>query len=176
MKSEISVYIICAWEEIIKELNHREISINYAHLDTNDLYEYTRQLYILIQEALLKRLTTFDPLASNWLTGVSWQFAAPGEEAGPPMPPPTSWTASAVMARPQTQPEPVGGTGDVISGPSLAGEAPTATAAQNNAEAKADLAHLFAVRDADFQRHSAHEASDAGATQPMFLCTEPAKL
>ena len=43
-----------------------------------------------IQQALLRRLATFDALASSWLTGVSWQFASPEEPARTAMPHPAS--------------------------------------------------------------------------------------
>jgi hypothetical protein len=126
-----------------------------------------------IQQALIKRLTTFEPLASNWLTGISWQFAAPDGSPVPVMPHPGSWTEPVATPVPNViPPENTGGTGDVIAGPLLV----EPKSAQASAEVKADLEHLFAVRDGDFKRHRAGEAGGDDATQPMFLSTEPAKL
>jgi hypothetical protein len=132
---------------------------------------------LAIQEALIKRLTTFEPLASDWLTGISWQFATPDDSPVPAMPHPGSWTdpSPARLAIVPT-PEVAGGSGDVIVGPPLLDPAVPRAAADNLAEAKADLEHLFAARDADFRRHRSGEAAGDDATQPMFLSTEPAKL
>ena len=68
----------------------------------------------------------------------------------------------------------VGGTADVIAGPSPS-QRTAEQPRQNSVDTRADLEGLFAARDADFQRHAAGEGEDA-ATQPMFLGTEPAKL
>ena len=69
-----------------------------------------------------------------------------------------------------------GGSGDVIAGPALAAQPVPQAAKQDSADLKADLEHLFAVRDGDFQRHRTGQAAGEDATQPMFLSTEPAKL
>jgi hypothetical protein len=140
---------------------------------------------VALQQALIKRLTTFDPLASTWLTGVSWQYSLPDDASSPALPHPGTWkeapgrpappTAAAVLA---------GGAGDVIAGPTAserASEHATDRTAeqvrQNSSDARADLEGLFAVRDADFRRHASGDgASEDAATQPMFLGTEPAKL
>lgn len=132
---------------------------------------------LALQQALLKRLTTFDPLASNWLTGVSWQFDSLEDTPNAPLPNAASWTEAASAPAPAVlETEPVGGSGDVISGPPLVERAPSLAAAQNSADAKSDLEHLFAVRDADFRRHADSDPAGGDATQPMFLRTEPAKL
>jgi hypothetical protein len=131
---------------------------------------------LAFQQALIKRLTTFDPLASGWLTGISWQFAAPQDAPAPAMPHPGSWTESLTARLPIViAPEIAGGTGDVIAGPPLV-EPPPHAAAQASAEVKADLEQLLAVRDGDFRRHRDGETAGDDATQPMFLSTEPAKL
>lgn len=131
---------------------------------------------LAIQQALLKRLTTFDPLASNWLTGVSWQFAAPGEAPCPPMPHPSSWTEAPPPPAAIAELDVSGGSGRVIAGPLLVASTQPAVAGSSAAEANADLEQLFAVRDADFRRHADTEPANPDATQPMFLRTEPAKL
>jgi hypothetical protein len=48
---------------------------------------------VAIQQALVRRVTAFDPLAPEWLHGISWQFALEDESACPPMPNAASWTA-----------------------------------------------------------------------------------
>jgi hypothetical protein len=130
---------------------------------------------VALQHALIKRLTTFDPLASAWLTGVSWQYALPEDAPCPALPHPGIWKEAAAVPLPAAAPAAaVGGAADVIAGPSPSqhtAEQPQ----QNSVDARADLEGLFATRDADFQRHAAGEGEDA-ATQPMFLGTEPAKL
>src|SRR3954447_26371469 len=44
-----------------------------------------------LQHALIKRLTTFDPLAPAWLTGLSWQYALPDGAPYPALPHPATW-------------------------------------------------------------------------------------
>jgi hypothetical protein len=125
---------------------------------------------VAFQQALIKRVTTFDPLASGWLTGISWQFDLPDESLCPAMPHPGVWTAE-----PSTRPvEPhavvlPGGSGDVIAGPVRISD-PAVAHVQKEDSAKADLEQLFAVRDADFRKHA------DGSTEPMWLGTEPAGL
>ena len=127
---------------------------------------------IAIQQALIKRVTAFDPLASAWLSGISWQFALEDESGCPPLPHPGAWTAvphvPPAPASTRTAAAPNKGR-DVIQGSARIGapaEEPQAADA-----AKADLDRLLAVRDADFQKNGGTEA-----TQPLWLSTEPAPL
>src|SRR4051794_13183350 len=46
---------------------------------------------VALQHALVKRLTTFDPLSSTWLTGVSWQYALPDGTAFAALPAANTW-------------------------------------------------------------------------------------
>jgi hypothetical protein len=126
---------------------------------------------VALQHALIKRLTTFDPLASAWLTGMSWQYALPDGAPYPALPHPGTWKQPQGAPLPAAVAAPAGGAADVIAGPS-ASEPPEGPASQNSSDARADLEGLFAARDADFKRHAAGD----DATQPMFLGTEPAKL
>jgi hypothetical protein len=122
---------------------------------------------IAFQQALIKRLTSFDPLASSWLTGISWQFALDDESQCPPMPHPGAWTQMpaedeqpAVAATAQVS-------GDVIEGPvRIAGV--TADIARDADAARADLEQLLAIRDADFR--------DNAAAKQAWTPTEPARL
>lgn len=119
---------------------------------------------IALQHALIKRVTTFDPLASNWLTGISWQFALEDESMCPPLPHPGSWT-STPHEMIKVTPAPVVDEGGVIEGPVRI----AAKEAGNDIDnARADLDQLLAIRDADFAQHS-------GAAH-TFAATEPAKL
>jgi len=63
----------------------------------------------------------------------------------------------------------------VIVGPAAVDSA-QASSPLDSVDVRADLEHLFAVRDADFRRHETREGAGDEATQPMFLGTEPAKL
>jgi hypothetical protein len=127
-------------------------------------------LCVSFQNNLIKRVMTFDPMAAEWLMGISWQFALEDESACPPMPHPGLWTAEAHAPRPASQPEPVAG--GVIAGPVRIVD--FAAAAPKEPSAKEDLEALFAVRDADMKKHAENAGYDA--TQPMFAQTEPAKL
>ena len=130
---------------------------------------------VALQHALIKRLTTFDPLASTWLTGMSWQYALPEGSPSPALPHPGTWKEDPSAAVPTAAAAPTGGAADVIAGPSV-NQQSAEQIRQNPISAKADLEGLFAARDADFKRHAAVEAVGEDATQPMFLGTEPAKL
>lgn len=131
---------------------------------------------VALQNALIKRLTTFDPLASAWLNGMSWQYALPDDAPYAAMPHPSTWKEPPGEPLPVAAAVPAGGSGDVIAGPNPGDLAPTPQAVQEAKETRADLEQLFAARDADFRRHAGREFAGDEATQPMFLGTEPAKL
>jgi hypothetical protein len=156
---------------------------------------------IAFENAYKKRVLTLDPLAERWLLGISWQYSLVDEAACPPMPHPGIWTSAfgeedtdvAALAEQSAlrNPDPVDllGGSIVISGPAATPDPsaarPAAAAAIRQAsrhaapeqfsdsrtEAKADLERLFAIRDADVQRHS---TSNSSAQQ--FAATEPAGL
>jgi hypothetical protein len=130
--------------------------LHVKHWDAR-LLEHT----VGIQNALIKRVLTFDPLAANWLNGISWQLSLDDESMCPPLPPAPTWTlqqqARPAAAEPQ-QPIEV----DVIEGP--------VHIQAKGVDARADLDQLLAVRDADFQRHA------ADGTPHPFAPTEPSKL
>ncbi len=130
---------------------------------------------VALQHQLIKRVTTFDPMAANWLMGISWQFALQDESVCPALPHPGLWTAEPHEPAAAAAPVAPGGSGDVIAGPVLIGKS---RAAGDPAETpKADLERLMAVRDADFQQHAQGEGSDGPeATQPMYLKTQPMQL
>ena len=73
---------------------------------------------VALQNALIRRVQTFDPMAETWLMGISWQFALPDETACPPMPHPGLWTADPHPIVPDLVNESLpGGSADVIAGP-----------------------------------------------------------
>jgi hypothetical protein len=126
---------------------------------------------VAFQNNLIKRVMTFDPMAADWLMGISWQFVLEDESACPAMPHPGLWTADAHA--PRVAPEPTAVAGGVIAGPVRIADAAAATPKEQSS-AKEDLELLFAVRDADLKKHA--ETAGYEATQPMFARTEPSKL
>lgn len=113
---------------------------------------------LAFQNALIKRVLTFDPLATNWLNGISWQLSMADESMCPPLPNPTTWTLHARPAAAEQAPQQA--SADIIEGPVHIGK---------ESDARADLNELLAARDADFRQHSNGKA-------PTFASTEPAKL
>lgn len=138
---------------------------------------------VAFQQALIKRVMSFDPMAASWLSGISWQFALPDESVCPPMPHPGIWTTDPQEAQ-DTSPSPMSGpSGDVITGPVRIADAEADAVAQT----RADLERLMALREDDFKRHApaprGHDEGDEGnddgdspGKRPMFPATEPARL
>lgn len=129
---------------------------------------------VAFQNHLIKRVMTFDPMAAEWLMGISWQYNLDDESACPQLPHPGVWTADPPRIRSHNDPvSPIGGSGDVIAGPVRIGEAAQAAPDPDHSSAREDLERLLAVRDADMHKHAQQGFE---ATQPMFARTEPAKL
>lgn len=133
---------------------------------------------VALQNSLIVRLLAFDPLASSWLMGISWQFALPDEAACPPMPHPGSWTAELRAGAPGSVRAVVhGGSGDVIAGPVRIGPGPAAAGPDPSADVKSDLERLLAVRDAELKLNTQRlAAAGTEATKPMYLKTRPMYL
>lgn len=132
---------------------------------------------VALQNALVMRLLREDPLAADWLMGVSWQFALANEAGCPALPQPGFWTADPRpdAAVPSPAPDPAeDGAAEVIAGPVR-----ITTTAGLGAEAKdsvrQDLDKLLAVRDAELQRHG-DTATGLEPTRPMYLPTQPLPL
>ncbi|HXE49917.1 MAG TPA: hypothetical protein VN663_16160 [Ramlibacter sp.] len=111
---------------------------------------------VALQNALIIRLLASDPLASDWLMGISWQFALPDEGACPPMPHPGSWTANPEATQ-------------------RAPEVERSEDSQSSADVRSDLERLFAARDAELEMN-AQRLGGTDATQPMFLKTQPMEV
>lgn len=120
---------------------------------------------VAFQQSLIKRVTAFDPMASGWLMGMSWQFQIDDESVCPEMPHAGFWTAEPPKA--EAAAVVPGPSGDVIAGPVLIGNKDPQSA---EASARADLEKLFAIRDAHLREHA--EAGD----RPAFDATQPLSL
>ncbi|HSI55112.1 MAG: hypothetical protein ACAH21_12725 [Ramlibacter sp.] len=124
---------------------------------------------VALQNNLIKRVMSFDPLATNWLMGISWQLALEDESECPPMPHPGIWTSDAhapIVAA--AAPEVAGG---VIEGPVVIASKAPDPQADSAANAKEDLERLFKIRDEDLLRNGG-----ADGPRHTFAATEPAKL
>ena len=132
---------------------------------------------VALQNSLVVRLLGYDPMAADWLMGISWQFALPDEASCPPMPQPGFWTAAQrpLAVAPPLPDEPPAPSADVIAGPVRIGTPQVARAEQARPETRDSVRHdldqLLAVRDAEIQRHAALNGG-AEATRPMYLNTE----
>jgi hypothetical protein len=127
---------------------------------------------VAIQNALIKRVMGFDPVASAWLSGISWQFALDDESGCPPLPHPGSWTSEPHETHDAPKPAPAASQGDatIIEGPvRIAAPVQQPAAGTDGDAARADLDKLLAIRDADFREHAEGES-------PAWTRTEPAKL
>jgi hypothetical protein len=159
---------------------------------------------VAFEQAFKKGVLTIDPQADSWLLGISWQCSLTDKRGCPPLPHPGVWTSgipSPITQAPVKIDEPVSDPNDLLGGSILiAGPAatpdssaarpaargtihegarhgPTESTTDARADAKADLERLFAVRDADQQRHRDKDASDHqfAATQPAPLSVLPAE-
>jgi hypothetical protein len=123
---------------------------------------------VAIQQALLRRVTTFDPSSTTWLNGISWQFALADDSVCPSLPRAGSWKSPEVPASaPETPPQTMADI--MIGGPVPVTDVQQPAAPRDTDTARADLDALLAVRDADFQKHAEGDA-------PGWSRTEPAKL
>jgi hypothetical protein len=131
---------------------------------------------VALQNSLVMRLLGYDPLAADWLMGISWQFALPDEVSCPPLPQPGFWTADhrpeATDAIDDEAPEP---SGDVIAGPVRVATPTAAPVDDERDSVRRDLDQLLAIRDAELKRH-ADQYGASEPTQPMYLNTEPQPL
>lgn len=111
-----------------------------------------------LQNALVVRLHGLDPIAEEWLLGISWQLALPDESVCPPLPHPGSWTADAAQPRAPATPAATGG--GVIEGPV-------------RVNARGDLERLLSEMDGTYRERAADPYQ---ATEPTHLKTQPGSL
>ncbi|HYF17357.1 MAG TPA: hypothetical protein VEA40_05765 [Ramlibacter sp.] len=120
---------------------------------------------VALQQNLERRIHSLDPMADQWLMGISWQFALQDTSACPPLPHPGSWTAAAAepvqAAAAKPAAAPTGGSADVISGPTRITTPPSA-----GPDARKDLERLLAERDAEFENS---QSGSFAKTQPLKL-------
>ena len=109
---------------------------------------------VAFEQNFHKRILAMDPLATNWLMGISWQYAMPDTSACPALPHPGSWTAMPQEQAVAAALRPSGG--DVIAGP--------VTIQKSSDGAKADLDRLLSMRDGEKRK-----PEEFAATQPIQL-------
>lgn len=114
---------------------------------------------VAIQKSVAQRVLLLDPLAGNWMTGISWQFAPADESACAPLPPAGHWKAlqeQAIRA-------------------SIAARAADAALPEPDTAAgrKAALDRMLGAGHVPGGREAHPEFSD---TRPMFGATQPAGL
>jgi hypothetical protein len=84
-----------------------------------------------LEKSFIERLMALDPLADQWLMGLSWQLALPADFTPEQLPRAGHWTGPnpatrAAVAGARSRPAPLaGGSADVIAGPVMAGYEPT---------------------------------------------------
>jgi hypothetical protein len=118
------------------------------------------QCSVAFEQNFYRRLVAMDPLATNWLMGISWQYAMDDLSECPPLPHPGSWTA---------QPTPTEAAVAARSGPATSGgdiiEGPVVISPPQD-DVRADLEKLLAVRDEDLKRKG---TDPFASTQPISL-------
>lgn len=123
-------------------------------------------LYLVaLQNALITRVHAFDPVAEQWLMGISWQVVLDDESACPALPPPHVWANEGrdfqeTTVRDDLVEEPSAG---VIAGP-------TNLNAAGGTDRRAELDRLLAQMDSEYHA----KAQDAGSRG--FEKTQPAGL
>ncbi|MCM2250913.1 MAG: hypothetical protein NDJ19_01005 [Ramlibacter sp.] len=132
---------------------------------------------VALQNSLIERIMSFDPLASNWLTGISWQFDLADESLCPALPPADTWASRATPV----SPAPVRAQEGAASvQPARATSRPAARQAPDSdypPDVKEDLARLLAVRDAEMQRNAQRVAgASAEPGPPTYSRTQPMPL
>ena len=110
-----------------------------------------------LERLLMQRLIALDPIADQWLLGLSWQLSLAEEPAMEPLPRPGSWTAPArpmhSAEAPAARPGP---SGDVIAGPVRIATLP-------RSDARGQLDRLLSAGD------SRMRGASLDATQPAPL-------
>lgn len=128
---------------------------------------------VAFEKSFNRRVELFDPMAPNWLTGVSWQFALMDPSPCPEMPDPATWTSSVPV-----KPRPAA----AAPAPSAADRKAALDKMMEAGDAKASGTTGFENTQAMGPGGLAHEATQPllrpqyEATQPLFRPTEPAGL
>jgi hypothetical protein len=102
---------------------------------------------VALQKGVQARVERLDPLAKNWMGGISWRFAPPATATCPDMPDPSYW---------------------------LEDRKPVETEQKDAAKSTRDhLRELFSTHETAFRRRGDH--ADFSPTQPMSFTGETAK-
>jgi hypothetical protein len=114
-----------------------------------------------LERSFIERLMALDPLADQWLMGLSWQLQLAPDFVPEQLPRAGAWTGPNKAAAPaRSRPAPLmGGSADVIAGPVRIGGAP----AQGDTAGREGLERLLALNDQQ-QKPGSYDA------------TRPAKL
>jgi hypothetical protein len=110
---------------------------------------------------LLAAITQFEPEASTWLQGISWDFDVGNTCPYLDMPEPAFWLAHSAPAH-ASAPSTVAATVAVPAGAVAA----TAAGTDTDAEVLQDLQRMFAIRDADIEQQAATAPVDFQNTEP----------
>lgn len=116
---------------------------------------------VALQNALITRVHSFDPVAEQWLMGITWQLALEDESQCPPLPHPASWTAQPRMTEDTAPADFVESSAGVIAGPVHLNDPA--------ADRLAELDRLLAGTDEAYRARS-------GGPDQGFQATEPASL
>lgn len=130
---------------------------------------------LAFQNDLMAAISRFEPKASTWLHGVSWEFNVGDTCPYPEMPEPAFWRVPAVASAPVPAPVSAPVAAAVQAAPAAASVAATAPAPAGGADDEVlrdlkDLQNMFAARDATLEKQA-----NAGG-QADFQPTEPSRL
>jgi len=119
---------------------------------------------VAFEQNFHQRLTTMDPLAADWLMGISWQFAMDDTSACPPLPNPGSWTRQQPGAAPAARNDAARTAESAPAGRPARREPAPAAAPE---AVKGELERMLAGRD---------EAHRRQAQGPGFAQTQPVSI
>jgi hypothetical protein len=113
-------------------------------------------LCVAIQNSLMQRLQGFDPAATSWLQGISWEFSLSDESACPALPPASAWKPAEAAASIAPAAVPVAA-------------ASAAAVAGADTDVRADLEKLMSALDAQYAKAAPGDARGFAATEPAGL-------
>ncbi len=144
----------------------------YIRLSVKHWDERLMNYLYAFQQTLMTDIERFEPQASGWLHGISWQLALDGDQCPFPTLPDKSFWVEALQH--SVPPEPVEVLAEVLPAPTPIPEvldhpAFESTSGDEEATRANDLQQLFAIRDQALDREAA-----SGASPPGFENTQPA--
>ena len=130
--------------QVLLELGRAGQTFIHLRLVVKHWDQRLQQYTVAFQRRLRSEIERFEPGAREWLLSITWQFEVDDECPFPIMPDPSIWGAAA--------------TPSAKTAPSVA----TSAADKEEDEMQADLARLFAVRDANLAEPSWEATNLAG--------------